>query len=79
MRDENTAIYDCDAVTVDASENDVARFTVDARSLPDGELMFEIEVDGEVYHVAGPVTKRANNIAFDSSASKKIVNVVLSQ
>eukprot|EP01108_Squamamoeba_japonica_P001999 TRINITY_DN190_c0_g1_i2.p2 TRINITY_DN190_c0_g1~~TRINITY_DN190_c0_g1_i2.p2 ORF type:complete len:278 (-),score=137.09 TRINITY_DN190_c0_g1_i2:85-873(-) len=64
---------------VDGALNDVESFVIDARSLPDGELMFELQIDDELYHVAGPVVKKTAGLAFDASAVKSIVNINLSQ
>ena len=63
---------------VNAFENDVEVFEIDARSLPDGELSFEIQLNGDTYLVPGPVIKNVNGISFPDTPAKKIVNIVLS-
>jgi len=62
--------------TVDASLRRVELFEIDASSLPDGSLSFELSLNGETYIVPGPVKKEAN-VPPPIGQSKTIINVQL--
>ena len=82
LRSELNAVgSDCAGLprAVDGFASNVESFTVDARSLPDGELNFEFLFNGELYHVPGPVQKQVEGASFAADAEKSVVNVVLSQ
>jgi len=63
---------------VDASVNPVEQFAIDASSLPDGSLQFELIFNELTYIVPGPVLKQTVGAAFPPNAMKNIVNINLS-
>ena len=76
LRDSTNSVKaTCDQRTVDGHLKQVETFEVDARSLPDGELNFEIELNGEIYHVPGPVLKTTDGATFPAAPAKKVINV----
>jgi hypothetical protein len=62
---------------VDGSKQRVEVFEIDASSLADGQLSFELLLDGETYVVPGPVTKRTA-VASVAGEHKSVVNINLS-
>jgi hypothetical protein len=62
---------------VDGGKQRLEVFEIDASSLADGQLSFELELDGETYIVPGPVTKRTAVQSF-ANEHKSVVNVNLS-
>lgn len=61
---------------VDGSVRRVESFEIDASSLPDGALAFELVLNGETYIVPGPVQKEAN-VAAPVGEAKTIINIQL--